>query len=72
MRRFEFVAGSSYKFWEISQAGRSVTVRWGRIGTDGQNQRKDFHSDQEAQLHVDRLIAAKVKKGYTEVSAVAA
>ena len=35
-RRFEFVGGSSAKFWEVSVNGGEVTVCYGRIGTAGQ------------------------------------
>jgi DNA ligase 1 len=28
-RYFEFIAGTSNKFWEISQSGHSLTTRWG-------------------------------------------
>jgi hypothetical protein len=42
VHHFEFVGGSSKKFWEISIAGNSFTVRFGRIGTAGQSQTKTF------------------------------
>src|SRR5688572_23343457 len=32
MRRFEFVEGTSAKFWEIALAGSAFTVTWGRLG----------------------------------------
>ncbi|MEW6284559.1 MAG: WGR domain-containing protein, partial [Candidatus Eremiobacterota bacterium] len=38
MRRFEFQEGSSNKFWEIHHEGDSFTVRWGKLGTQGQTQ----------------------------------
>ena len=41
-RHFELVEGNSSKFWEISTAGNDVTVRFGRIGTNGQTQTKDL------------------------------
>lgn len=66
MRRFEYIGGGSEKFWEVDRAGASVTVRFGRIGTNGQTQVKDLGSDQAAGAHVARLIAEKVKKGYVE------
>ncbi|ATB30739.1 WGR and DUF4132 domain-containing protein [Melittangium boletus] len=66
MRRFEFTDGSSQKFWEIDLQGTGFTVRWGRIGTDGQTQQKSFPSDAKAQTEHDKLIAEKQKKGYTE------
>ncbi len=65
-RRFEFVSGSSSKFWEATINGCSVTISFGRIGTAGQQQTKEFADATAAQRHVDTQIAAKVKKGYLE------
>lgn len=67
MRRFEFVEGTSKKFWEIELQGTEFTVRWGRIGTNGQTQQKSFANTAKAQAEHDKLIAEKQKKGYAEV-----
>jgi predicted DNA-binding WGR domain protein len=66
-RRFEFIAGQSYKFWEVTVSGSQVTVTFGRIGTDGQSQVKSFHDAEEATRYATKQIAAKTKKGYAEV-----
>ena len=63
MRRFEFVSGTSAKFWEIRLAGTAVTVRFGRLGTEGQMQAKTFPSPAAACQHVDKVIAEKTRKG---------
>src|SRR6185369_8536198 len=42
VRYFAFNSGSSRKFWEITLANNSFTVRFGRIGTSGQSQQKTF------------------------------
>ena len=65
-RRFELVEGSSSKFWEVAHDGCSVTVRYGRIGSDGQAKTKDFPSEEQARRHADGLIEEKVAKGYRE------
>jgi predicted DNA-binding WGR domain protein len=67
LRRFEFVEGGSKKFWEIGQTGCDMTVRYGRIGTNGQTQTKTFPEETRTAREVQKLIAEKVKKGYTEV-----
>lgn len=67
-RRFEFIGGNSAKFYEVRVVAKLVTVRYGRIGTDGQTQTKEFKSALEAQVHAERLIAQKTKKGYQEVA----
>lgn len=66
IRRFEFVGGNSAKFWEAGVAGCDVTVRYGRLGTDGQQQTKTLASPAAAQKHAESLIAAKLRKGYVE------
>jgi len=69
MRRFEFQSGSSSKFWEIALEGSAFMVRWGKLGTSGQQQEKSFASAALAQKEHDKLIAEKLKKGYQEVGA---
>src|SRR6266567_3665744 len=32
MRRFEFVEGTSAKFWQIEQKGSVLHIGWGRVG----------------------------------------
>ena len=68
-RYFEFVEGSSAKFWEISQSGKDVTVRFGRVGTDGQTQTKTLADAAAATKHAEKLVGEKVKKGYQETAA---
>lgn len=68
MRRYEFVEGSSKKFWEIELEGESFTTRWGRIGSEGQEKTQDFENGAEARKAHDKLITEKEKKGYRLVS----
>jgi predicted DNA-binding WGR domain protein len=71
-REFQFVEGPSSKFRTIELSGSSFTVNWGRIGTNGQSQTKEFSSDAEASKQYEKLVAEKLKKGYTEVGGGAA
>lgn len=68
MRRFEYSAGGSDKFWEIELVDDSFTVNYGRIGTKGLTLTKSFGSNQEAKVEHDRLIQEKLKKGYVEIT----
>jgi predicted DNA-binding WGR domain protein len=68
MKRFEFIEGGSKKFWEIGQSGCEMTVRYGRIGTNGQTQTKTFPDEARTTREVQKLIAEKVRKGYVEAS----
>ena len=72
MRRFEFIEGSSSKFWEVEVAGDALTVRYGRIGTQGQTQTKTFASAIKAQAEHDKLVREKTGKGYAEVAVAGA
>ena len=67
-RRFEFVAGTSSKFWEVNHHANQVTVRYGRIGTEGQTQTKSFDSAGIAGRHAQQQIDSKVRKGYGEAN----
>ena len=69
-RRFEFVGGTSAKFWEVDRAGKDVTVRFGRLGTSGQQQTKSLRTLEAAQRHVEKLVGEKLAKGYVECAAV--
>lgn len=64
VRYYEFDDGTSAKFWEISQLGSSVAVRYGRIGSAGQAKSKEFDSEEAALRHSEKLIQQKADKGY--------
>jgi uncharacterized protein (TIGR02996 family) len=72
MRTFKFADDKSYKFWNIELEGMSFTVTYGRIGTKGQTQTKEFDTAEKAQKAYDKLIAEKLGKGYEETTAKAA
>lgn len=67
MRRFEFVEGSSNKFWEVSTEGAVLLTRFGRIGAAGQTTQKNFASEAAAKQAADKLVTQKTSKGYVEV-----
>ena len=66
-RYFEFQDEKSAKFWEITQTSSTVTVRYGKIGTNGQTQEKLFSDTAAASKHVDKIISEKTGKGYLEI-----
>jgi DNA ligase-1 len=65
-RYFEFVDGTSSKFWEVTQSDNAMTTRWGRIGSAGQSKTKTFADGAAAAKQVAKLIAEKTKEGYAE------
>jgi predicted DNA-binding WGR domain protein len=68
-REFRSSEGGSNKFWAIEQAGKAHTVHFGRVGTAGQTQTKDFGSEEDARKSCEKLVAEKLRKGYVEVNA---
>ena len=64
--RFEYSEGGSNKFWDIERAGSTLTIKFGKIGANGQMQLKAFGSDAEAIAAHAKLVAEKTKKGYVE------
>jgi predicted DNA-binding WGR domain protein len=71
VQRFEYVEGKSSKFWEIEVDGTDLTVRFGRIGTNGQTKTRTFGSADAATKERDKLVREKTDKGYREVSVTA-
>jgi predicted DNA-binding WGR domain protein len=72
MRRFEFVEGTSAKFWMADVQGRTFIVVFGRLGTEGQRKEKEFPDEEGARREYERKVAEKLREGYHEVSAEAA
>lgn len=66
-QRLEFDDGRTTKFWEISLSGTEHTVRFGRIGTQGQIRTKSFATAKAAENDAFKRIAEKHKKGYIQV-----
>jgi predicted DNA-binding WGR domain protein len=66
-RLFIYKDDKSSKFWEIAQAGSTVTVRYGKTGTNGQTQEKVFSDTAAAIKHAAKLVSEKTGKGYVEV-----
>ena len=67
-RYFEFVEGTSSKFWEVWVEGNELRTRYGKIGAAGQTTVKDEGSAEGAQKLHDKLVREKTGKGYAEKS----
>jgi uncharacterized protein (TIGR02996 family) len=68
MRTFVFTDAKSNKFWNIDLQGSRFTVTFGKVGTAGQTQTKDFSDEDEARQAHDKLVAEKLGKGYVETT----
>jgi uncharacterized protein (TIGR02996 family) len=67
MPRYEYTEGTSNKFWEIELTGSKYACKWGRIGGSTSMNSKDCGDAAAAKKAADKLIAEKLKKGYTLV-----
>lgn len=56
--------GHEHKFYEVTLSDCTLTIRYGRIGTDGQLQSKTLSSPKEAASEAQKKIRAKTRKGY--------
>lgn len=66
-RTFEYKDDKSSKFWEVTLADTTVTVRYGKTGTNGQSHQKVFADSTVASKHAEKMIAEKTGKGYLEI-----
>lgn len=65
-RYLEFVSSESRKFWEVTVREEKLIVRFGRIGTNGQAQEKQFATPAAARAKAEGLLVEKLAKGYRE------
>lgn len=65
-KHLKYIDGTSDKFWEIEVIGSNYTVTYGKNGTSGTVQSKSFGSDEECLKMAEKILAEKVKKGYSE------
>jgi predicted DNA-binding WGR domain protein len=72
VRRFEMRDGKSQKFWEVDTSGTEVVVRFGRLGTKGQEKRTATKSDSAARAAAEKLVREKLAKGYVEIASASA
>ena len=57
----------SEKFWAILLNEDLHFIKFGKIGTSGIEQVKQFNSIEESKSSFDNLIKEKIKKGYKEI-----
>jgi predicted DNA-binding WGR domain protein len=62
----ECVEGGSRKFWRARCEGTTLYVNFGRIGTQGQTQVKQFSSPADCEKEMASLERSKRKKGYQD------
>ncbi|MCK5854057.1 MAG: WGR domain-containing protein [Sulfurovaceae bacterium] len=55
-----------HKFYEVCVDGCEMTIRYGRIGTDGTKSSKMLDTPEKAEAEAKKKVKAKEKKGYAE------
>lgn len=68
-RYFTYIGGRSRKFWEIELVGRTLYVRWGRIGSPGFTKPYTYANEQRARDSMRNMAQGKIDKGYVEGTA---
>ena len=63
-----FEEGTSSKFWRARVENKTLYVNYGKIGSNGQTQVKDFGDAAAATAEYDKLIREKRKKGYLDAA----
>jgi len=66
MVHLEFEEGTSSKFWRARVEGKTLYVNYGKIGSNGQTQVKDFGDAASAKKEFDKLVGEKRRKGYQD------
>lgn len=65
-RAFVYKDEKSHKFWWIDYSDCSFAVNYGKYGSIGKYELKEFDSEEDCQKEAERLIRSKMKKGYKE------
>jgi predicted DNA-binding WGR domain protein len=66
-KRVEFNDAKSNKFWQVKVEGTEVLIEYGKIGTEGRENKKSFENSTEALEFAEKKLKEKLKKGYIEV-----
>lgn len=71
-KHLKYIEGNSDKFWQIETSDLSYTVTYGKNGTNGTSQIKQFTTADECIKAAEKLLNEKIKKGYSETGEVIA
>ena len=67
-RRFRFMHGGTDKFYDIILERNSYTVHYGRWGSAGVFQTKEFENPLAARSAYHRQLLSKISKGYSDIT----
>ncbi len=63
-----FEQGVSSKFWQVTLKECELSICYGRLGNKGQSLTKQFDTPERARREMEKLVAEKLRKGYTDKS----
>ncbi|WP_316633431.1 DUF6493 family protein [uncultured Flavobacterium sp.] len=69
-KNLKYIDGNSDKFWDIEVTELNYTVTYGKNGTSGTSQTKSFATNEECLKMAEKILAEKIKKGYSETGEV--
>lgn len=64
MKEYRYNDNKSDKFWRIEYNESNLLVNYGKTGSIGKFQIKEFDSNEECEKEANKLIESKIKKGY--------
>lgn len=62
-----FVDAKSDRFWRVETADCEMLVNYGKTGTTGLYELKEFDSEEECEKNATKLVKSKTKKGYQDM-----
>lgn len=62
-----FVDEKSDKFWRVESRDCEMVVNYGKTGTTGRYEIKEFDSEKDCEKEAEKLVKSKVKKGYQDM-----
>ncbi len=65
MKEFRYIDNKSDKFWRIDCIESNLLVNYGKTGSIGKFQIKEFESTEVCNKEAIKLISSKIKKGYS-------
>ncbi len=66
----ELSDGQSHKFYEVTVNNTEVSIRYGRIGTQGQTSNTTYDTPEKAKTEATKKINEKLKKGYVQATLI--
>ncbi len=64
---FSYVDEKSDKFWRVETLANALVLNWGKTGTAGRYDIKEFASAEICLEQAEKLLVGKLKKGYQEM-----